>query len=119
VSQVTSHQYPTRNNDDLSISGKFSSDKKVIQNYIRKALHKLKETDKKGSFEKRVSTNKSRFSVKTKEKRPRSVGQESKLARLIRQEGPVNVLRNIIVSMRSDAKVVTRSVFMEQNFEDN
>mgnify|MGYP000882910957 CR=1 FL=1 len=115
---VTQISYPTKTNEDFSVSGHFSSDKKVIQNYIRKALHKLKETDQKGSFDRRVSTKKSRFFVRTKEKRPKSVGEESKIARLVRQEGSLNVLKNLIVSIRSDAKIMTRNI-SHNNFEDS
>lgn len=79
---------------------KHSSDKKMLQAHFRKAIRTMKEI-----VDKKNAGRKSQFAQKKKTERSNSVGKESKLAKLIKREGFIKPLHDLIVVIQSDKKI--------------
>lgn len=104
-------------NQDSTSSQKYSSDKKVVQTHLRRALRSLKENSGSTVSEKKVPQKKSRFSQRSRAQRPRSVGQESKLERMVKREGMLKTLKDMVVIIQADKRLFAENVLGKTSVE--
>lgn len=125
TSQITFNNHNTTNpinqtqkySEDLTSPITLISSKKAIETHLRRALKFVKEVNSPYEPDYGSSYRHRRVSKKFKYRRLRSLGEQNKLERIVKQHGYYTVLKSIIYAIRPDFRL-TRDALRAEKSDD-